>query len=132
SKADGSPVDFARFATTRRAYVVIGTSSPAAMIFSPRRARSAGDAILAGLAAGTTMVRTFPANATGLPSARPLAASLFGFDVSADRKTSAGAPCSIWVSRAADESVEIVNTEPGWAASQAGLTRSRAPFNDAA
>src|SRR5439155_2212785 len=124
--------DLARFATTRRAYVVIGTSPPAAMIFTPCRERSVGEVLCAGLSAGTTIVRTFPANETGLPSASPLPTSPFGFDVSADRKTSAGAPCSIWVSRAADESVESVRTEPGWAASQAGLIRSRAPFRDAA
>ena len=43
--------------------------------------------------------------------------SVWGFFVSAERKTSAGAPCSIWVSSVADESVEIVSVVPGLAAS---------------
>ena len=73
--------------------------------------------IPAGLAVGTMTVSMLPAKSTGAPSARPLSTSFFGFVVSADRKTSAGAPCSIWVSRADDESVEIVSVVPGLAAS---------------
>jgi len=52
-------------------------------------------------------------NVDGSAAARPLSTSFFGLVVSAERKTSAGAPCSIWVSRAAEESVEIVSLEPG-------------------
>jgi hypothetical protein len=39
-------------ATSRFAYAVIGTSPPAAMIFKPRLARSAGHATPAGLSEG--------------------------------------------------------------------------------
>src|SRR2546426_227977 len=102
------------------------------MILTPVRARSAGDEIFPGLSAGITIVRTLPANATVGPSASDLSVRFLGFDVSADRKTSAGALCSIWVSRAADESVEILNTEPGWVASQATFILSSAPFSEAA
>src|SRR3954451_10196849 len=102
------------------------------MILIPPRARSAGDEIPAGLSAGTTMVRMFPANATAAPSARPLSVSFFGFDVSAERNTSAGAPCPICVSSAADESVEIVRIDRGCDASHAGLILSRAPLREAA
>ena len=69
--------------------------------------------IPAGFAVGTMIVSLLPAKVTAAPAARPLSTSFFGFAVSADRKTSAGAPCSIWVSRADDESVEIVRVEPG-------------------
>ena len=55
-----------------------------------------------------------------------------GFVVSADRKTSAGAPCSIFVSRAAEESVEITSVTPGLDDAQAVLTALNAPFSDAA
>ena len=96
---------------------MIGTVSPAAMTLTPGLARSAGDAMPAGLAVGTTIVSLLAANGTGSPSARPLSTSFFGFVVSADRKTSAGAPCSIWVSSADEESVEIVRVVPGVAAS---------------
>ena len=63
------------------------------------------------------MVSLLPANVTAAPSASPASTSFFGLVVSADRKTSAGAPCSIWVSSAEDESVEIVSVVPGFAAS---------------
>ena len=71
----------------------------------------------AGLSVGTMTVSWLPAKLTGAPAARPLSTSFCGFVVSADRKTSAGAPCSILVSSADDESVEIVSVVPGLAAS---------------
>ena len=96
---------------------MIGTVSPAAITFTPALARSIGDVMPAGLAVGTTIVSLLPANGTAAPSARPLSTSFCGFVASAERKTSAGAPCSIWVSRADDESVETVRVVPGFAAS---------------
>ena len=87
------------------------------MTLTPALARSAGVVIPAGLSVGTMIVSLLPANVTGSPAARPLSTSFFGFVVSADRKTSAGAPCSICVSSADDESVEIVSVVPGFAAS---------------
>ena len=87
------------------------------MTLTPALARSAGDLIPAGFAVGTMTVSMLPAKSTAAPAARPLSTSFFGFVVSADRKTSAGAPCSIWVSSADDESVEIVRVVPGLAAS---------------
>src|SRR4051812_42290890 len=64
--------------------------------------------------------------------ANPRSTNFCGFVVSADRKTSAGAPCSIFVSREAEESVEIVSVTPELAASYSALTFSRAPLSDAA
>src|SRR5580765_83466 len=114
------------------AYFVIGTASPAAMTLTPVLARSFGDAIPAGFAVGTMIVSLLPANVVAAPAARPLSTSFFGLVVSAERNTSAGAPCSIWVSSVADESVEIVSVVPGLAVSYAALTLSRTPFRDAA
>src|SRR3954451_20715813 len=114
------------------AYLVIGTESPAAITFTPARARSAGDAIFAGLAVGTITVSRFVAKGTAVPLASPLSTSFWGFAVSADRKTSAGAPCSIWVSSAADESVDVVSVTPGWDEAYAVFTFSSTPFSDAA
>ena len=87
------------------------------MTFKPGFARPAGDAMAAGLPFGTMIVSLLPAKSIGLPEANPPSTSFFGFVESADRKTSAGAPCSIWVSSADDESVETVIVEPGFAAS---------------
>jgi len=84
------------------------------------------------LAVGTITVSLLPAKLMAAPAERPLSTSFFGLVVSAERKTSAGAPCSIWVSSAAEESVEIVSLEPGYAVSQAAFALSRAPFSEAA
>ena len=69
--------------------------------------------IPAGFAVGTMTVSVFPAKSTAEPSARPASTSVFGFVWSADRKTSAGAPCSIWVRRVEEASVAIVSVTPG-------------------
>ena len=53
AKPAGYPGTLARLATSRPAYFVIGTWSPAATTLSPGRARSAGDPMAAGLPAGT-------------------------------------------------------------------------------
>ena len=99
------------------AYLVIGTASPAAITFTPGLARSFGDWMEAGFAVGTMTVRRLPANLVRALPARPLSTSFWGLAVSAERKTSAGAPCSIWVSSADDESVEMVSVVPAWEAS---------------
>ena len=85
-----------------------------------------------GLSVGVTTVSLLPAKTVGVPLAKPPSTSFFGFVVSADRKTSAGAPCSIWVSRADELSVETVSVVPGFAASYAVFALSSAPFSDAA
>ena len=87
------------------------------MISTPSFARSAGDWIPAGLSVGTMTVSLLPANGIASPLAKPPSTSFCGLAVSADRNTSAGAPCSICVSSADDESVEIVRSVPGFAAS---------------
>ena len=87
------------------------------MTLTPGFARSAGDVMPAGLPFGTMIVSLLPAKSIGRPMRNPPSTSFLGFVVSADRKTSAGAPCSIWVSSADDESVETVIVEPGFAAS---------------
>jgi hypothetical protein len=73
-----------------------------------------------------------PANTTAAPSASPLSTSFLGFVVSAESNRSAGAPCSIWVSSAADESVESVIVTPAFAVSKAVFACSSAFFSDAA
>ena len=95
----------------------MGTPSAHAMTFTPLFARSVGEVIAAGLAVGTMTVSLLPANTVIEPEARLLSSSFWGFAVSAERNTSAGAPCSILVSSAADESVEMVSVMPGFAAS---------------
>ncbi len=117
AKSVGYPATLARLATSWVAYLVIGTASPAAMTLTPVFARSAGVLIPAGFVVGAMTVSLLPAKVTAAPAARPLSTSFFELVVSADRKTSAGAPCSIWVSSVADESVEIVIVVPGFAAS---------------
>ncbi len=102
------------------------------MILTAGFARSAGVLILAGFAIGTITVRMFFAKFTGGPVVRPLSASFWGFVVSADRKTLAGAPCSILVSSAEDASVDMTRVTPGWEASYTGLAASSAPLSDAA
>src|SRR5687767_3309722 len=132
AKSAGKPASLARLSTSWVAYFVIGTSSPAAMTLRPDLARSIGVVTPAGLAVGTMIVNLFAANVTGSPWARPSSTSFWGLVVSAARKTSAGAPCSIWVASAADESVEMVRTAPGTSASYATLTSSRTLASDAA
>src|SRR3954447_4822664 len=122
----------ARFATTWFAYFVTGTASPAAMTFTEGFARSAGDVIPAGFDAGTITASLLPAKATVGPTVRFASTSFFGFAVSADRKTSAGAPCSIFVSSADEESVEIAIVTPGWDDSYALRAAPRTPLRDAA
>ena len=68
--------------------------------------------IPAGFPIGTITVSLFVANVTAGPAARPLSTSFCGLVVSADRKTSAGAACSILVSSADEESVVIVSFAP--------------------
>ena len=70
-----------------------------------------------GLSAGTMIVRRFVAMTTAPPLANPPSTSLAGCVVSADRKTSAGAPCSICVASVDDESVDNVSVVPGVTAS---------------
>ncbi len=107
----------ARLSTSCVAYLVIGTASPAATILIPDFARSAGVRIPAGLSLGTMIVRRLPANGVMSPDANPPSTSFCGLVVSADRNTSAGAPCSIFVSSADDESVDTVRVVPGLDAS---------------
>ena len=87
------------------------------MTFRPAFARSAGVLTPPGFAVGTMTVSLLPAKGTASPAARPLSTSFFGLVVSAERKTSAGAPCSILVSSADDESVETLMVVPGLAVS---------------
>ena len=80
-------------------------------------ARSNGVVSPPGLSVGVMTVSSLPAKTVGSPAASPASTSFCGLVVSADRKTSAGAPSVICVARAADESVEMVSVEPGTAAS---------------
>jgi len=102
------------------------------MTFVPAFARSAGVAIPAGFAAGTMTVSRFPAKSTSVPSARPPSTSAFGFDWSAERKASAGAPCSIWVRSVDEASVAMVRVTLGATVAYAVLTASSAPLSDEA
>jgi hypothetical protein len=77
-------------------------------------------------------VRRLPANLVRAPAASPLSTSFWGLAVSADRNTSAGAPCSILVSSAEDESVDIVIAVPGLAAWYAVCALARTALSDAA
>ncbi len=86
----------------------------------------------AGLAAGTMTVSRLPANLVTVPAARPVSTSFCGLAVSAERKTSTGAPCSILVSRAEDESVEMVSVVPGFAAWYAVCALASAALSEAA
>src|SRR5262245_61983629 len=113
-----------RLPTSRVAYVVIGTSGSAAMTLTPSRPRSVALAMSAGLPAGTMIVSWLQAKATGSP-VRPASRSVWTL------ATSAGAPCSIWVRRAEDESNEYTGASPVSEAYE-GAKPSNAPFSDAA
>ena len=99
------------------AYLVIGTSSPAATILSPALARSAGVATPPGFDVGTMTVSVLPAKFVTAPVVKPPSTSFCGLAVSAEAKTSAGAPSSICVLRALDASNDRVSVAPGVAAS---------------
>ena len=116
-KSAGNPAFATRLSRSWSVYFWMGTPSAAAMILTPSPARSAGVSMPAGLSAGTMITRWLPANGVTPPAASPASTSFCGLAVSADRNTSAGAPCSILVSRAADESVETVSVTPGVAVS---------------
>ena len=117
---------------TCSAYLVMGTSGPAATMRTPGLARSAGEAMPAGLAVGTTMTRWFVAKSVMGAGARHSSMSAWGFLVSADANTSDGAPCSIWALSALEASKLKVSVEPACWAAQAwpitlnGLVRDAA------
>ena len=67
------------------------------------------------------MTRWLPANFVTGPIASPASTSFSGFVRSAERNTSAGAPCSICVRRAADESRATVKANAGVARLVGGL-----------
>jgi hypothetical protein len=86
----------------------------------------------AGFAVGTMIARRFEANVTSEPDARRLSTSFCALAVSAERNRSAGAPCSIFVSSADEESVDTVNVVPGCAVPYARVAAASSAFRDAA
>src|SRR3954454_17934925 len=79
-----------------------GTSGAQTTTFTPSRPRSAKDVMPAGLSGGTAISRVLLAKSWGSSAGRPSATALSMLAVSAEAKTSAGAPCWICATRSED------------------------------
>ena len=99
---------------------------------TPGLARSAKEAIEAGLDGGTAISRTLVAKSTGVPPTSFASASLAMFFVSAEAKTSAGAPWVIWVTRSEDPAKLRVTLVPGCLASKSVASSVNVDFSEAA
>src|SRR5579884_116129 len=84
-----------------------------------------------GLPGATAISSLFRANVTGV-STRPAVTSLFMLVWSADAKTSAGAPCWIWVTSALDPAKLDLRSSSGLARMRPVFAELNAPVSDAA
>ena len=109
-----------------------GTCGAQTTTFTPGLARSAKELIDAGLDGGTAISRTFVAKLAGVPSTSFASVSLAMFLVSAEAKTSAGAPWVIWVTRSEDPAKFSVILVPGFFASKSLASSVKVAFSDAA
>ena len=109
-----------------------GTWLAQATTLTPDRARSLKPVMRAGFPGGTTMVSVFVAKLPGSPATRSSPLSLSMFRVSAEAKTSAGAPWVICVTRSAEPAKLRVTSVPGLAASNFPAMSVKAVLSDAA
>jgi len=84
-----------------------------------------------GLPGATAISSLFLAKVTGVPT-KPAFTSLRMLVVSADAKTSAGAPCVIWATRALEPAKSYVNARLGLAATSVFFAALNALVSDAA
>src|SRR6478752_2728396 len=106
-----------------------GTWGAQTTTFTPGFARSAKALIDAGLDGGTAISRTFVAKLTGAPSTSFASVSLVMFLVSADAKTSAGAPWVICVARSEEPAKFSVIVVPGFFASKSLASLEKVDFS---
>src|SRR6478752_1399651 len=109
-----------------------GTCGAQTTTFTPGLARSAKELIDAGLDGGTAISRTFVAKLAGAPSISSASVSLVMFLVSAEAKTSAGAPWVICVARSEDPAKFSVILVPGFLASKSLAILVKVAFSEAA
>src|SRR5450830_591728 len=109
-----------------------GTCAWQITVLTPALARSAKPATWAGLVGGTAISSVLVAKLTGLPSTIAAAVSLAMFLVSAEAKTSAGAPSVIWLTRSDDPAKLRFTLKPGCLASNLEAISVKLPLSDAA
>ena len=133
---DDSSLTGARVVPVSRSMALVaapqGTWPAQATTLTPDRARSLKPVMRAGFPGGTTMVRVLVAKFLASPSTRSSPLSLSMFRVSAEAKTSAGAPCVICVTRSAEPAKLRVTSDPGLAASNFPAMSVKAVLRDAA
>ena len=78
--------------------------------------KSAREWMPSGLPGLVTISSELRAKITGFPSMSPAVWTVFIVSVSAEAKTSAGAPCWIWVASVPEDPKLNVIVVPGWAA----------------
>src|SRR6478735_3227412 len=93
-----------------------GTCGAQTTTSTPSFARSANEVMPAGFPGGVTMVRILLAKFTGVPATRFAVLALFMLLVSAEAKTSAGAPAVSWVTRSDEPAKLKVTVDPGFSA----------------
>ena len=87
---------------------------------------------MAGLPGGTAISRVLDAKLTGAAAVSESPVALSMFVVSAEAKTSAGAPCWIWATRSEEPAKLKVTVVPGWAFSNSAPIAVKVFFSDAA
>src|SRR6478672_9566406 len=109
-----------------------GTAGAQRTTLTPDLARSARPVTLAGLSGGTAISRVLDAKLTGVAAVSEAPVALSMFLVSAEAKTSAGAPCWSWATRSEDPAKLKVTLAPGWAFSNSAPIAVKVFFSEAA
>ena len=89
-------------AKAARSYLPTGTVGAASTRFTPDRPRSTRLKMFLGLAFGTISTSRLRANTEAVPASSPLSPTTLIWVWLALAKTSAGAPCTIWVARVSE------------------------------
>jgi hypothetical protein len=95
-------------------------------------ARSSSESTFAGLSGGVAILSVLLAKSTGSPVTEPSATALSMFLVSAEAKTSAGAPWEICATRSDDPAKLNATVTPGLASSNVLPISVNVPLSDAA
>ena len=109
-----------------------GTSGAHTTTLTPSLARSANDATPAGLSGGTAISRVLLAKFCGSVAWRSSAVSLSMLAVSAEAKTSAGAPSWICATRSEEPPKLNSTVTPSWLSSNSAPMASNVLVSDAA
>ncbi|MCY1232958.1 hypothetical protein D9M72_454760 [compost metagenome] len=131
SSLTGAIVTPAAFSTASAA-APHGTWPAQTTTLTPGLARSAKEAIDAGLDGGTAICRTLVAKFVAAPSRSPASASLAMFVVSAEANTSAGAPWLICVARSEEPAKLSVTLVPGFFFSNSSASVVKVALSEAA